>query len=433
MTSTTKTLTTTTAALCAADSENCVDLGCCQTPGKQCYKRDAGFAQCRTGCSSGILKYQDPKPWSCAQVGLRAGLSPEPATPGSQCGRSGQDCGQSKCCYTAGMQCYEKNKYWSSCQETCKPGFKDTDGQTWSCKELGVRTPVYNWTVCSWAGDDCSATRCCNDAGMTCFKKDRTFSTCKKKCEPGWDCTRLGSSVSERGAQPAAAAGAPMTGTRLFCFAVVTPNTFEEPLFKVLREKGLGIFQCDTAGVFHGYKAKTIKSGGWNSVINTDVFLKIWNDVRKDGRYASHDWTVKVDPDAVFFPGRLKSHLQKIRPMPNSKLYLKNSPTGGGDDPWVFGFLGPIEIFSAKAMQEYFDKQDTCSDHIGHQSGEDYYMKTCMEALGVGYMEDITLLSNSKSVASCTDQWKVTFHPFKGVHVWMNCYKKSGGVVTSTV
>jgi hypothetical protein len=327
------------------------------------------------------------------------------------------------------MQCFEKNEYWSACNQTCTPGVKDTDGQTWTCKALGPPTPVYNWTVCSWAGDDCSTTQCCNDAGMKCFKKDSTYSTCKKECPPGWDCTRLGKSVDQWGAQPQAANGAAMAGMRLFCFAVATPNTYEVALMQALEEKRLGIYQCDTSAVFQGYKAKFIKIGSWKSVINTDVFLKIWNDVRTDGRYAQHDWTVKVDPDAVFFPGRLKQHLLKMRPIAGSKLYLKNSPTGGHHNEWVFGFLGPIEIFSAAAMHEYFAKQDTCSDHIGHESGEDFYMKTCMEAIGVGFMEDITLLSNSKNVDSCSNTWKVTFHPFKGVDLWLQCYKTSGGVV----
>merc|ERR1712012_202751 len=67
------------------------------------------------------------------------------------------------------------------------------------------------------------------------------------------------------------------------------------------------------------------------------------------GRYKDHDWTVKVDPDCVFFADRLRNHINDLRPPPYMPLYLKNNDM----DPGLGnrGFLGAVEIFSTIAMQ----------------------------------------------------------------------------------
>merc|ERR1712050_792410 len=59
----------------------------------------------------------------------------------------------------------------------------------------------------------------------------------------------------------------------------------------------------------------SVKYGGkWNTALNTDIFIGVWNAVSLLGRYQYHDWTVKVDPDAVFFPERLRELLLR-KPM----------------------------------------------------------------------------------------------------------------------
>lgn len=40
------------------------------------------------------------------------------------CTRDGDDCRHSRCCMQAGSTCYVKNRHWASCNETCQPNRK---------------------------------------------------------------------------------------------------------------------------------------------------------------------------------------------------------------------------------------------------------------------------------------------------------------------
>ena len=70
-----------------------------------------------------------------------------------------------------------------------------------------------------------------------------------------------------------------------------------------------------------------------NSWLNTQTFLQVWTLLEKlDRRYAKHDWVVKVDPDAVFFPDRLGRLLQGRE----KAGYINNCK---------YGMHGPLEVF----------------------------------------------------------------------------------------
>lgn len=45
----------------------------------------------------------------------------------SHCSHSGEDCTASRCCADAGLTCYEKDKYWASCKASCTPGIDPGD------------------------------------------------------------------------------------------------------------------------------------------------------------------------------------------------------------------------------------------------------------------------------------------------------------------
>merc|ERR1711972_1229851 len=49
--------------------------------------------------------------------------------------------------------------------------------------------------------------------------------------------------------------------------------------------------------------------GEWHTRMNTPIFMKLWRQVIHDGMFRRTDWTVKVDADAVFLPGRLRAIL----------------------------------------------------------------------------------------------------------------------------
>merc|ERR1711920_693617 len=134
--------------------------------------------------------------------------------------------------------------------------------------------------------------------------------------------------------------------------------------------KKLGIFSCDAHKVYWGSPARFISRGSWKSFVNTGVFIKIWKNVRWDAIYQKHDWTVKVDPDAVFYPLILKKTLLTIRPQADLPLYINNQ------EKWKSrGFAGPLEVFSRAAMELYFKNGDACElPYRLSTSGEDTYM-----------------------------------------------------------
>merc|ERR1719330_175668 len=54
--------------------------------------------------------------------------------------------------------------------------------------------------------------------------------------------------------------------------------------------------------------------GKWMTALNTGVFNRLWMEVIRLQRYRLYDWSVKVDPDAVFFADRLRALLRHTKP-----------------------------------------------------------------------------------------------------------------------
>merc|ERR1712151_1453079 len=104
--------------------------------------------------------------------------------------------------------------------------------------------------------------------------------------------------------------------------------------------------------------------------------------------------------------------------------------------------MGSLEVFTKEALQVYLDpghfEQQTgaewCAQKLGHDGGEDFYMKACFDAMGVGHMSDTSLLNDkctlgteecmaagtckfdSHDVSPCHDDAAVAFHPYKDVN-----------------
>merc|ERR1712151_1374495 len=221
-----------------------------------------------------------------------------------------------------------------------------------------------------------------------------------------------------------------VAGTSLFCINVISPPkgattqspaTNDQTLVDWQRKMHTGIFDCDEHKVFYAGTAQTAE---WKSIANTDIFIGMWRQLKNDTRFSLHDWTVKVDPDAVFFPHRLRSHLKQLRPPQGEPIYIKNCD-------FKFGFMGSLEIFSRKAMEVFFRDGWQCESHIGHTGGEDFYMMTCMDALGVGNMADASILDDKytrldklilQDVKPCYNGWTSAFHPYKDLQTFEKCH-----------
>jgi hypothetical protein len=407
---------------CAEQDADCSESKCCKDIGFQCYAKAEGWAVCRKDCDPKAMQKYDPsnEEWSCEELGERA-----------RCANNEEDCSKFGCCAEPNHQCYKKNDDWSMCFESCDPAEMkkhDPEKEDWSCEEIGERNFE---SKCTWAGEDCLKTKCCNNDGFTCAVQDENFAGCTQTTmkttwdeqevpiPADWDGKVLGYGRGEYMVEPAAE-GAPVAGTSLFGFMVYLPNSTEESLMWLAKKNGVSIFGCDDYMTAHAWQSG---AGGWDTgettLVNTDVFTVAFETMRQDGRFKKHDWVVKVDPDCVFFADRLRAHLQEMRPPAYTPMYIKNNnmDPGLGNN----GFLGAVEIFSNTAMQTYFANAEGCKRTFGSNSGEDGFFKGCMDALGAGFMVDPNVFTPDYDPAVCREGGRVAFHPIKKYNEWQCC------------
>jgi len=228
-------------------------------------------------------------------------------------------------------------------------------------------------------------------------------------------------------------------GVSLFCFSLMRPGSSEVDLLEMQQQHGISIFLCDEYMVYSNKPVRLgsdltasvinsdlkCKSGGdYGKALNSWIFIEVWRKVIADGRYFHHDWTVKVDPDAVFFPDRLKEVLQDH----SEAGYVNNCKDG---------MHGPIEVVSRKAVgalawdyrttpNKTYPSRCVAAQELSRW-GEDMFLDKClMETLGVKREFDVRLMCEGS--CGCPDWYwcqngtrRVTFHPFKTVDNYMNC------------
>lgn len=159
-----------------------------------------------------------------------------------------------------------------------------------------------------------------------------------------------------------------------------------------------------------------------NSWLNTLIFMEAWTLIKDDGRFREHDWTVKVDPDAVFFPERLANIVQKHAQTGGPGLFFMNC-----DRYDRVALYGSIEIYSRQAIETYFEGETRCKTELQwHGWGEDYFMQICLSTLGVGTVNNFRLIGDKRChPAPCSDRTKVAFHDFKNSEKWFECWNES--------
>jgi len=275
--------------------------------------------------------------------------------------------------------------------------------------------------------------------GYKCIAKDTELSVCKqmevgpwddagkpsKELEPpkGWDGDVVGGYWDEY-PLPRAREGEPQTTTTLFCFHAVLPGSAEEALVDAARSRKAGIFGCEEHAIFESSKAKFHKwDSGYSTLVNTEGFVKVWDQVRGGGLYKKADFTLKVDADCVFFPARVRSHLVALQAPADRAFYVKNTR------PHFLagGFLGAVEVLSREATSRLVRNIRTCEKYMGTLSGEDGFLKDCLDALGAAFMQDKTLLHPDDNAISCQIQEFAAYHPMKNPGAWAYCYDIAAG------
>lgn len=302
---------------------------------------------------------------------------------------------------------------------------------------------VSNWVEkeCSWDGQDCKGSRCCIGMNKQCFQKNKDFAMCMEDCVPGphkednnetWKCNALG---------PRSAGLAVKGDPSLLCWSLFQTTTYEMGVIQHQLENGLGIFQCDgyitlstaeptfvgkdsegqDVTSLHVDMAEITRSVD-GTAGNAALFINCWNVVVDNGRWNNYAWTVKVDPDAVVLPGRLRGHL--------APYYLQNvfilNCNAYPDSPEFPMMYGSLEILSWKAIQTYANQMWLCMRDMSEFIplwGEDRFMKKCLDRIGVGAISDFTVVADGVcSGVDCGNAGAAAFHPFKSVDLWQQCW-----------
>lgn len=229
----------------------------------------------------------------------------------------------------------------------------------------------------------------------------------------------------------------------IFCFSLMLPFGYEPALIAWQFKNQASIFACDKYAVYTnksmeivpGLFTRVVDSnlhcgtgGDSNSALNSWIFIAVWKKVLDDGYWLEYPWTVKADPDCVFFPGRLR----RILPQYTGEPYINNCH---------YGMHGPLEVLgqpALKALQaDYRSSEDgkapkrcVSEQHFG-QWGEDMFLSQCFLKIlritnGVPPALEPKLMCEDH--CDCDQYYwcnngtdRVSFHPFKSVGAYQNC------------
>ncbi|CAK0821142.1 unnamed protein product [Prorocentrum cordatum] len=174
---------------------------------------------------------------------------------------------------------------------------------------------------------------------------------------------------------------------------------------------------------------------------NAELFMNVWKAIGEDGRYKSHDWTIKVDPDTVLFPDRLRTALAKpiyegATDETGPGAFVKQCMKWNG--PGWPAMFGSIEAVSTPAVSSYMRGADSCKTNLKWQDwGEDLYLASCFEQVimvpGIGDIsisgDDVCKGEGSaagpSTGATCWDGEKASYHPFKNAGDWFRCHDQT--------
>jgi len=268
---------------------------------------------------------------------------------------------------------------------------------------------------CALPGDGSCEAGYSFSQGSVCFKAFGAVATCCRK------------EADAPAARPAGPAPTPQPSPKpqslddgTFCWLVTMSSGGEADLVIAHFKEHRSIFTCSEWSVFTdtanlacvpvtNIGSVQSKLAPWGSWYNSEVFLRAWDTVVKEQKYARHAWTTKVDADTVFLPSRLLWHVHGIRA--SDPWYLKN-----GDM-----LLGAIEVFSNGAVRTFAERgRSTCVNGI-ETSGEDGFIDHCMNLLKVSVKIDGSLLKSTRDVQACSDHSSVAFHPFKDLGGFAAC------------
>jgi len=212
-------------------------------------------------------------------------------------------------------------------------------------------------------------------------------------------------------------------GTTLFCFMAVLPDSYEVHLLAAAMARKTSIFACENHRYYSSVKVGFFQANGDGGVFNnysanSGVFVDIWNRVFQEELYKMYDWTVKVDPDTVWLPSRLRPRLAAFKAGAKDAVYIRNTE-------YKIEILGPIEVISFEGM--VWLSRAHCAPVLEGETfgGEDDWLHKCVRSLNMTALEDLTMLINRAPVAALDacehNQTYVAYHAFKDPSMWAMC------------
>ncbi|CAK0812783.1 unnamed protein product [Prorocentrum cordatum] len=226
----------------------------------------------------------------------------------------------------------------------------------------------------------------------------------------------------------------------------MVPGSYEEGMVLWQHKNKVSLFACNAGEIFSnesvelapGLKTSKINSdlkceygGDSGTALNAWIFIEFWRKVLENKVYSEHDWTVKVDVDAVFFPDRLLT-------------VLKDNSGAAWISNCKYGLHGPIEVVSSGALDKLAEDYEASFDGKAPKNcvekqdfglwGEDMFLGQCLDkVLEVGdspvdprvLCEDHCDCPAWYWCQNGTD--RVSFHPFKTVGAYKNCMANAMG------
>jgi len=221
---------------------------------------------------------------------------------------------------------------------------------------------------------------------------------------------------------------------KLFCFTVLSMSDTYTRLLMAQVENRASLFACDEhMAITAGGKLKLGQSWltyqinplvGKPALDNIAVMFKhAWDAVIKDSRFRMADWTVKVDPDTVFFPRRLCRHLSDLQLPPENRLFVTNC----GRYPGPPKMFGGLEVFTRPAVEAYAWGMNKCRRELEYtKMPEDEFMQQCLYMLGVSSFFDDQLVGDERCwPTNCTNITRAAYHAYADVGKYMTCWEES--------
>eukprot|EP00930_Biecheleria_cincta_P029486 TRINITY_DN20511_c0_g1_i1.p1 TRINITY_DN20511_c0_g1~~TRINITY_DN20511_c0_g1_i1.p1 ORF type:complete len:513 (+),score=77.36 TRINITY_DN20511_c0_g1_i1:29-1567(+) len=232
----------------------------------------------------------------------------------------------------------------------------------------------------------------------------------------------------------------------MYCFTMMMPNTNDTKLVELMEYLQGGIFGCDEATVYSSYVMQlgniwtrelertdlvAPRNPTDNLMMTTMIYRNLWRQMMDEGRWRYHDWAIKVDCDAVFFPFRLKYILTD----PYVAKTAKNG-TGLMLNNCNSGFQGSIEVLSQTAVRTFHESWLLCGAHPAQEAA---YFDACIKFLNVQSLDTNTLLATPYCSNPVTDSNNcsagnfVAFAPKTAPDAWQACWRQVVPAPTTTI